>query len=274
MVVQNNLCGIGLRTPHVQEILENKINVGLLEVHAENYFGGGIARKHILQIAEEYPLSLHGVGLSLGRADNLDKEHLARFAKLVKQTQPILVSEHLSWSAYQHIHAPDLLPLPFTNEALNIFVSHVHQFQEVINRTILIENPSNYLAFADLDFTEPEFLIELCRHSGCGLLLDINNIAVSAHNLGYDAYAYLDALPSSGLVKQFHLAGYQTNVLKNSQEIYIDTHGQSIKNDVWKLYDYALQKFGDLPVLVEWDTNVPSLDTLMVEADKVNARRK
>ncbi len=272
MLLTTQSCGIGLRAPHVRELLQQQANVGFVEAHAENYFGGGEPRQQILQIAEHYPLSLHGVGLSLGRADDLDQQHLARFAELAKQTQPIFVSEHLSWSAYQHIHVPDLLPLPFTTEALTIMVAHVQKFQETIGRSILIENPSNYLVFANLDYSEPEFLSELCKRSGCGLLLDINNIAVSAHNLNQSAHDYLHAIPEK-YVQQFHLAGYQINQLENGDTIHIDTHGQKIQNDVWSLYDVALQKFGNLPVLLEWDSNIPALPVLLAEAEKINARR-
>jgi hypothetical protein len=272
MHAPSKLCGIGLRAPHVRELLLQQASAGFVEAHAENYFGGGLPRQQILQIAERYPLSLHGVGLSLGRADDLDRQHLQRFATLVQQTQPILVSEHLSWSAYQHLHAPDLLPLPFTNEALTIFVAHVQQFQDAIGRSILIENPSNYLAFSQLDYSEPEFLIEICKRTGCGLLLDINNIAVSAHNLQLSAQDYLNAIPKK-YVQQFHLAGYQMNPVENGDTIYIDTHGQPIQHDVWSLYDLALQKFGEVPVLLEWDTDIPSLAVLLAEAEKVNARR-
>lgn len=266
-------CGIGLRSPHVPELLQHTAAVGFVEAHAENYFGGGLPRQQILQIAERYPLSLHGVGLSLGRADDLDTEHLARFAALVKQTQPILVSEHLSWSAYQQLHAPDLLPLPFTHEALNIMVAHVQQFQDAIGRTVLIENPSSYVAFAQQDYTEAEFLNALCQRSGCGILLDINNIVVSAHNLQQSPEDYLRAIATAH-VQQLHLAGYQINALANGEQIYIDTHGQSIQADVWALYDIALQKWGDIPVLVEWDTDIPPLSVLLAEAEKVNARQR
>jgi hypothetical protein len=273
MRVSVKSCGIGLRVPHVQELLQHTAPVGFVEAHAENYFGGGLPRQQILQIAERYPLSLHGVGLALGRADDLDIFHLARFAALVQQTQPILVSEHLSWSAYQHIHVPDLLPLPFTHEALDIMVAHVQQFQDTIGRAILIENPSNYLAFAQLDYTEPEFLNALCQRSGCGLLLDINNIVVSAHNLQQSPHDYLHAIAAQH-VQQLHLAGYQINQDHHGEPIYIDTHGQNIQADVWALYDIARQQYADIPVLVEWDTEIPPLAVLVAEAEKVNARHR
>lgn len=262
--------GIGLRAQHVQELLDKKANVGFLEAHSENYFGGGLPREQLQQLATQYPLSLHGVGLSLGRADSLDTTHLKQLTSLVHDINPIFVSEHLSWSAYSHTHVPDLLPIPFINEALEVFVDHVNAFQDAIGRQVLIENPSNYIAFAELDYTEPEFLNALVDKTQCGLLLDINNIAVSAHNLGYDAEAYVDAIAADGRVKQMHLAGYQINHLDNGETIYLDTHGKSIYPEVWTLYQKAIERFGFTPTLVEWDTDIPALSLLIDEAHKAD----
>ena len=264
------LSGIGLRTPHVRELLTSKVKVGFLEAHSENYFGGGNPRKLLSQIAEIYPLSLHGVGLSLGRADGLDQKHLGQIKLLVDEINPIFVSEHLTWSAYNHIHVPDLLPIPFINEAMDIFVEHVSEFQDKIGRQILIENPSNYLAFDNLDYSEPEFLNELADRSGCGLLLDINNIRVSAHNLDYDPKAYIDSIRADGRVKQFHLAGYLINRLDNGEKIYLDTNSKPVYPEVWDLYEYALSRFPDVKTLIEWDVDIPELDVLVAEANKAN----
>ena len=266
--------GIGLRALHMRELLNSCYDIGFLEAHTENYFGGGVFRKQIRQIAEKYPLSLHGVSLSLGRADGLDQDHLHQVSELVHELKPLFVSEHLAWSAYSHIHVPDLLPLPYTHEALEIFVEHIDQLQERIGRQVLIENPSNYLAFANLDYTEPEFLSELARRSGCGLLLDINNITVSAYNLEQNPKTYLDTLSAKESVKQFHLAGYQVNRLKTGEDIRIDTHGQAVPPDVWQLYEYALVKLGDKPTLIEWDTDIPDLNILRAEAAKADASRQ
>lgn len=266
----SELSGIGLRAPHVQELLSSNVKVGFLEVHSENYFGGGKPRKLLSQIAEIYPLSLHGVGLSLGRADGLDQKHLGQIKSLVDEISPIFVSEHLTWSAYNHIHVPDLFPIPFINEAMDIFVEHVSEFQDKIGRQILIENPSNYLAFDNLDYSEPEFLNELADRSGCGLLLDINNIRVSAHNLDYDPKAYIDSIRTDGRVKQFHLAGYLINRLDNGEKIYLDTHGKPVYPEVWDLYEYALSRFPDVKTLIEWDVDIPALDVLVEEANKAN----
>lgn len=264
------LSGIGLKAPHVRELLTSKVKVGFLEAHSEDYFGGGKPRKLLLQIAGIYPLSLHGVGLSLGRADGLDQKHLGQIKSLVNEINPIFVSEHLTWSAYNHTHVPDLLPIPFINEAMDIFVEHVSEFQDKIGRQILIENPSNYLAFDNLDYSEPEFLNELADRSGCGLLLDINNIRVSAHNLDFDPKAYIDSIRTDRRVKQFHLAGYLINRLDNGEKIYLDTHGKPVYPEVWDLYEYALSRFPDVKTLIEWDVDIPALDVLVAEANKAN----
>lgn len=262
--------GIGLRSPHVEELLSSKADVGFLEAHSENYFGGGLPRQQINKLADMYTITLHGVGLSLGRADGLDKDHLANIKSLVDEINPMYVSEHLTWSAYSHTHVPDLLPIPFINESLDVFSDHVSEFQDTIGRQILVENPSNYVAFDKLDYSETEFLNALVDRSGCGLLLDINNIEVSAHNLGYDPVAYIKDIKSDGRVKQFHLAGYQVNELENGETIYLDTHGKPVYDDVWDLYKIALERFGSVPTLIEWDTDIPALDILLQEADKAN----
>ncbi len=265
--------GIGLLSPHVRELLASKAPIGFLEAHSENYFGGGLPRKQIRQIADMYPITLHNVGLSLGRADGLDQNHIHQIKILVDEINPVFVSEHLTWSGYSHTHVPDLLPIPFINEALDTFSDHVSEFQDRIGRKILIENPSNYLAFANLDYTETEFLNALAERTGCGLLLDINNIAVSAHNLGYNALAYIDDIKADGRVKQFHLAGYQVNELESGETVLLDTHGKPVYPEVWELYAHALRRFGDVPTLIEWDTDIPTLDILVAEAAKADAVR-
>ncbi|PIZ31403.1 MAG: hypothetical protein COY40_02160 [Alphaproteobacteria bacterium CG_4_10_14_0_8_um_filter_53_9] len=263
--------GIGLRYPHVAEILERQPKVGFLEAHSENYFGGGYARRNLLKLRETYPITLHGVGLSLGRADGLDQKHLRQLKRLVDEVQPLFVSEHLSWSAYTHIAVPDLLPIPFTREALSIFVAHVNEMQDTLGRQVLIENPSNYLAFAQTDWTETEFLNRLAHETGCGLLMDVNNIDVSAHNLGYDAVTYLQAI-NPRFVKQIHLAGYTVDTVDGT-DIRIDTHGNPVYPEGWRLYRTALEHFGDTPTLIEWDTDIPALDVLVAEAAKADTIR-
>ena len=270
----SNLTGIGLRAPHIEGLLAERTSVGFLEAHSENYFGGGLPRRQIRQIAERYPLSLHGVGLSLGRADGLDQEHLSRICQLANELNPVFISEHLSWSAYSHMHVPDLLPLPATKEALGVFCDHVDEFQERLGRTILIENPSNYLLFDRLDYSEPEFLNEISARTGCGLLLDINNVHVSAHNLGLNAQAYVDAIARDGRVKEMHLAGYIANTISADETILIDTHSRPVYPQVWDLYAYALRRFGNTPTLIEWDSDIPELSVLCAEARKADVIRQ
>ncbi len=271
--------GIGLRAPHISELSTRRPQLGFLEVHTENYFGGGPKLKVLEQLRRDYALSFHGVGLSLGRADDLDADHLRQVAALVERFEPALVSEHLSWSAYGHIHVPDLLPLPFTDAALDVFAAHVDQFQTAIGRRVLIENPSNYLAFAKntspetLDYDEPAFLLELVRRTGCALLLDINNIFVSARNLGRDADAYLVALGDGRDVREFHLAGHDVAPSADGASRLIDTHGQPVCDEVWALYRRALGRLGDRPTLIEWDSALPALDVLLTEAAKADAVR-
>lgn len=259
--------GIGLRSPHIAKIMAMRPAAGFLEVHTENYFGGGARLKQLERLRADYPLSFHGVGLSLGRADGLDSNHLRQVADLVRRFDPLLVSEHLSWSAYAHVAVPDLLPVPFTHEALEVFVRHVDRFQQAVGRQVLIENPSNYVAFDGLDCDEPEFLSLLAERTGCGILLDINNIYVSAHNLGRDPHAYLGTL--RGDVLQYHLAGHDAA----PGGLLVDTHGQPVRDEVWALYDAARVRFGDAPALVEWDSAIPPLDVLLAEANKADVRR-
>ncbi len=266
--------GIGLRGPHIQALLSSDYSndIGFLEAHSENFFGGGKARSDLLALAKHHPIALHGVGLSLGKADGLDQTHLVNIKSLIDEIDPIFVSEHLTWSGYSHTHVPDLLPIPFTNEALEIFSDHVNKFQDTIGRQILVENPSNYIAFKDLDYDEPDFMNEIASRTECGLLMDINNIAVSAHNLGYDPAAYISAVDGS-YVQQMHLAGYQINELDNGEKLYLDTHGHSVYPEVWSLYADALRQWGDKPTLMEWDTDIPQLSVLIAEANKADEIR-
>ncbi|MFT6408327.1 MAG: hypothetical protein ACJAQ6_001745 [Arenicella sp.] len=246
---------------------------GFLEAHSENYFGESIARAKLLTLRQDYPLSLHGVGLSLGRADDLDQQHIAELKKLVDQLEPVLVSEHLAWSAYSHRHLPDLLPLPLTSQSLNIVCQHIDQMQTALGRQILIENPSNYLLFDQLQIPEPEFLNTLAERTGCGLLMDLNNIHVSAANLGRDGVAYIDAVNSKS-IGQYHLAGY-TEVEREhqgiSETVLIDTHNQTVYDPVWELFDHALSVHGARPTLFEWDSDFPEFEVLVSECQKANA---
>jgi uncharacterized protein (UPF0276 family) len=256
--------GIGLRARHIAEVLATRPAVAWFEVHAENYMGGGPARRRLAEIRRDYPLSLHGVGLSLGTADGLNGRHLARLRGLVDDLQPALVSEHLAWSIAGGAYINHLLPLPYTDESLAVVARHVEQAQDALGRRLLVENPSSYLRFRHSTIPEGEFLAELTRRTGCGLLCDVNNIHVSAHNLGFDAIAYLDALPAAA-VGEIHLAGHALNAAEG-RTILIDDHGSPVADAVWALYARAVAAFGSLPTLVEWDTDIPALDVLLAEA--------
>ncbi len=256
--------GIGLRAPHIAEALATRPAIGWFEVHAENYMGGATPLAALERLRADYPLSVHGVGLSLGSAAALNNRHLSRLRTLLTRLEPALVSEHLSWSIAEGIYLNHLLPLPYTEETLEIIAQHVMHTQEVLQCRLLVENPSNYLRFAHSVIPEPEFLGELVRRTGCGLLCDVNNIYVSCWNLGGDPVAYLDALPAHA-VSEIHLAGHAVNDA-DGQTILIDDHGAPVADAVWALYTHALSRFGPVPTLIEWDTNIPELAVLRSEA--------
>jgi uncharacterized protein (UPF0276 family) len=257
--------GIGLRFQHHQAMLDTRPDVAWLEAHTENYFGGGPSIRTLEAIRRDYPVSLHGVGLSLGSADGLDATHLERIREVVRRIEPALVSEHLSWSIVGGSYLADLLPLPMTDEALDIVCRHVEQTQDVLQRRILVENPSSYLRYEHSTIAEWEFLATAARRTGCGLLCDVNNIYVSACNHGWDASAYLAALPAQA-IGEFHLAGHTLRRIESGQCLRIDDHGSRVAPEVWALYRQALARFGPRPTLVEWDTNVPALEVLLGEA--------
>lgn len=262
--------GIGLRAEHYVQFVDARPAVGFIEAHSENYFGRGGKPLHYLELARrDYPLSLHGVGLSIGSADPLNAIHLQRLRELIVRLQPVLVSEHLCWSSIGGVYANDLLPLPYTEEALAHVVERVQRVQEALGRTILLENVSSYVEFADTAMPEEEFVAEVARRSGCGLLLDVNNIFVSASNHGFDAQRYLDAIPR-GAVHEIHLAGFVARELDGNR-ILIDTHSAPVAEPVWALYRRALQRFGALPTLIEWDADLPPLGGLVAEARKADA---
>ncbi|CAE6814044.1 MNIO family bufferin maturase [Paraburkholderia haematera] len=257
--------GVGLRFRHHHEVVEGHPPVAWFEVHTENYMGGGSAPGYLDAIRRDYPISLHGVGLSLGSAEGLDVRHLERVRDVIKRVEPGLVSEHLSWSISSSVYLADLLPLPMTEEALNIVCAHVDQVQTCLQRQISLENPSTYLRFHHSTIPEWEFLAEVARRTGCGILCDVNNIYVSASNHGWNALAYLDALPAES-VTEVHLAGHSVRQLDRGQTIRIDDHGSRVAPPVWDLFEQALRRFGPVPTLIEWDTDVPALDVLMEEA--------
>jgi uncharacterized protein (UPF0276 family) len=260
--------GIGLRYQHHALVLQDRPPVGWLEVHSENYMGGGVPISYLDQIREHYPISLHGVGLSLGSDGPLDQAHLARLKTLIDRIEPGLVSEHLSWSVVDGIYLDDLLPLPYTEETMALVCQHINETQEFLARRILIENPSSYLRFKDSVIPEEEFIAEVARRTGCGILLDVNNVFVSASNFQFDPLTYIAAIPVD-MVAEIHLAGHTINQVGDAT-IRIDDHGSRVCDAVWELYRATIKRFGVLPVLIEWDTRVPGLEVLVSEANKAD----
>jgi len=253
--------GVGLRAPHVAQVDAERPRVAWLEVHSENYYAdGGPALAALDRIRRDYPLSLHGVGMSLGSTDPLDRSHLDKLKRLIARTEPALVSEHLCWSGVGGRHLNDLLPLPYTEEALAHVCARVTEVQDALGRELAVENVSSYLAFADATIPEWEFVAAVARRTGCKLLVDVNNIHVNATNHGFDANAYLAAIPADS-VAEIHLAGFEAR-----GALLIDTHGAPVAPAVWALYGRAIDRFGAQPTLIEWDTDIPPLATLLREA--------
>jgi uncharacterized protein (UPF0276 family) len=256
--------GIGLRAPHVEAIAATRPVIGWLEVHAENYMDGGPARQTLERLRRDYPVSVHGVGVSLGSADGVDPAHLERLATLVDRIEPVLVSEHLSWSVVDGAYLNHLLPLPYTDQTLRVVSEQVARVQDRLRRRLLVENPSGYLRFHTSTMAEAEFLAALVARTGCGLLCDVNNLYVTCANLGGEPDDYLAALPASA-VDEIHLAGHAANDA-DGQMILIDDHGSPVAPAVWAVYERALERFGPIPTLIEWDTNIPALGVLLGEA--------
>jgi uncharacterized protein (UPF0276 family) len=259
-----NAAGIGLRSAHIAEMLTRRPAAGWLEVHAENYMGNSAAVGALETLRESYPLSVHGVGLSLGSAGGLDPGHLERLRRVCERFQPDLVSEHLAWSVADGAYLNDLLPLRYDEAALVIVARNIDHLQETLKRRVLIENLSAYVAFSDSSMTEAEFLAGLVRRTGCGLLLDVNNVYVSAHNIGFDAKEFIETLPADA-IDEIHLAGHAVNQV-GDDTVLVDDHGSRVPPAVWSLYTAAIEMFGRRPTLIEWDTEVPALDVLLGEA--------
>ena len=264
-------CGIGLKAAHYKQILEERPDIGFFEVHAENYMGdGGPPLRYLEAIAEHYPLSLHGVGLSIGAARDLDIEHLHRLRGLIDRYKPGHFSEHLAWSTHDAGFLSDLLPVPYTVETLQNVVSHIDQVQDVLGVQMLLENPTTYLAFAESTYAETDFIAEVAKRTGCELLLDVNNVFISAANQQWDRFAYIDAFPLKH-VKEIHLAGFNPELDEKGRPLLIDTHDRPVDQDVWNLYDYVTLRTGPVPTLIEWDSDVPSLEELLEEAQHAEA---
>lgn len=257
--------GIGLRAQHYRQVIEARPAIGWFEVHSENYFGeGGKPHFYLEKIRGDYPLSLHGVGLSIGSADALNYRHLEKLKALIRRYEPGLVSEHLSWGSTGGLYLNDLLPLPYMEAALQHMISRVNEVQDYLGRQILIENVSSYMQFSSSTISEWDFLARLAQHSGCGILLDINNIYVNAFNHGFDAHEYIQSIPKAA-VQEIHLAGHTVNRVDDI-DIIIDSHDAHVSEEVWALYGKAIRIFDDVPVLIEWDSSIPDLGVLLEEA--------
>jgi hypothetical protein len=262
--------GVGLKPEHYRDVLETRPDIGWFEVHPENYMGAGGMPHHALErVRQHYPLSMHGVGLSLGGAERPDGAHLARLKQLADRYQPALFSEHLAWSTHEGAYFGDLLPLPYTEATLRHVADHVEEAQTALGRRLLIENPSTYLCFAESDMDEVAFLGALAQRTGCGLLLDVNNVYVSAVNHGYDAAGYIDAFPVEP-VGEIHLAGH-AELDEDGAPLLIDAHDRQVKEAVWQLYRRFIGRSGPVPTLIEWDANVPAWPVLFAEARRAEA---
>ncbi len=255
--------GIGLRSRHYRDILATKPPVPWFEVLSENYFGaGGLPIYHLEAVRADYPVTLHGVGMSLGSADPLNFDYLTRLKTLAEQIEPAWISDHLAWISVDGRHVHDLLPLPYTEESLAHFADRVSRVQDFLGRRLLIENPSSYMAYRTTDMTEWEFLQELVQRADCDLLFDVNNVYVSGHNHGFDPLEYLHALPAER-VREIHLAGYEEH-----DDYLFDTHGYRVHPPVWDLYRKTIEHLGPVPTLIEWDTDIPEFDVLVDEANQ------
>jgi uncharacterized protein (UPF0276 family) len=263
--------GVGLKPEHYRTILDTNPDIGFFEVHAENYMGaGGPPHRYLSRIRDNYPLSLHGVGLSIGADRSLDHDHLKRLNELIERYQPGLFSEHLAWSTHDTAYFDDLLPVPYIDEALSRVVSHIDEVQETLGRQMLLENPSTYLAFAESTWSEVDFIAEIARRTGCGLLLDVNNVHVAATNQQWDPIRYIDEYPLAH-VQEIHLAGYTRETDEKGRPLLIDTHDRPVDKVVWDLYEHTIRQLGPVPTLIEWDANVPTWPQLEAEAERAEA---
>jgi uncharacterized protein (UPF0276 family) len=264
--------GVGLRLPHLAEVVAARPQVGWFEIHPENFLANPHATELLLQLADSHPISVHTVGVSVGSAHGIDRAHLARVRELVDRIDPILVSGHLAWSTHEGEYLNDLLPLPFDEETLGIVARHIEEVQDELGRSYLLENPSSYVGIASSTMDEVQFLTELARRTGCRLLCDVSNVYLSGHNMRRDPYAYIDRLPPD-IVGELHLGGFTAEDDESTPgaQILIDTHAERIADPVWDLYAHAVRRFGPCPTLIEWDNDIPALATLLGEAAKADA---
>lgn len=263
-----NLPGVGYKPQHYSDLIENPGTIGWLEIHAENYMGdGGRPIAQLRQLSERFPISVHGVGLSIGGEGRLDPEHLARLKHLVGWLNPTVFSEHLAWSTHDGAFLNDLLPLPYTESTITRVSDHIDELQNTIGRQMMLENPSSYLAFDESTWSEPDFLREVAKRTGCGLLLDVNNVFVSATNLNYDPQKYIKDYPLD-YVGEIHLGGHDEDEDDHGKPLLIDSHGAAVVDPVWALLDHTLSLSGHRPILIEWDTDVPEWPILHAEAER------
>lgn len=258
--------GVGLRTDHYSYFLDNRPSIPWVEVCPEN-FRSGMRQKVLDALRQDYPISSHSVGLSLGSDEPLSQEHLGFLKSFCDRYEPTLVSEHISWASYDRVFLNDLLPVPYTEESLQVTVDHILETQDFLKRQILVENPSSYLQFTHSTMSEPQFMKEVIKRAGCKILLDVNNIYVSAQNHGFDPYAYLEEIPAD-MIGEIHLAGHQRVPAPNNKTFLIDHHGDFVCDAVWDLYKKTIQSKGQIPTLIEWDNNIPEPEVLLEEAQK------
>jgi uncharacterized protein (UPF0276 family) len=259
--------GVGLRLPHLAEVAATRPSAAWFEVHPENFLANPHAFELLQDIARDYPISVHMVGVSIGSAGGIDRSHLQRVRRLVDALDPFLVSGHLAWSTHAGEYLNDLLPLPYDEETLRLVTRHIDEVQQGLGRAYLVENPSSYVGLATSTMTEVEFLSALVHRSGCRLLCDVSNIHLSAHNMGFDAYAYIDALPACA-IGEMHLGGFalEDDEGNPGSTLLVDTHSTAIAEPAWKLYAHAIRRFGVQPTLIEWDNEIPPLETILLEA--------
>ena len=263
--------GIGLRLPHIMEMVATRPEAGWLEIHPENFLANPHAAELLTELARHYPVSVHSVGVSIGTAAGIDHGHLKRVRALVDRIDPIFVSGHLAWSTHQGEYLNDLLPLPFNQETLRLVADHLAEVQDALGGPYLVENPSSYVGLRASTMSEAEFLGELTVRTKCRLLCDVSNVHLSAHNMGYEAREYIDSLPA-GAIEELHLGGFTAETDEASpnpsehSEVWVDTHAAPLTEPAWDLYEYAVRRFGGKPTLIEWDNDVPTLETLLAEA--------
>lgn len=266
-----NSAGIGLRLPHIAEVMVTRPQTSFLEIHPENFLANPHATELLLELSRHYQISVHTVGISIGTVTGIDRVHLQRVRMLIDKINPIFVSGHLAWSAYDGDYLNDLLPLPLNEEALRIITTHVHEIQDVLGRPYLVENPSSYVGFHTSTMSEADFLCKLVQRTECKLLCDVSNVYVSAQNMDYDPHEYIESLPGEAIA-EFHLGGYtpEEDEANPGGQVLIDSHAAPIADPAWDLYAYAVRRFGPKPTLIEWDNQLPPLGTLLAQANRAD----